>query len=255
MRMKKLKLSFSSWETYNYCGYKYYLKFIKWVTPRVPIRYPLVTGSAFHDLVDSMYKECSFTNLNHVLKYLRGNWKQYFNFHLQREGSRFVSTEGSDKQLSYGFGLINKFFNFARDNGYLVKPIKSEWQFRLPYKNFLIPGKVDAIFDRPNSWEIIDFKTSWKIPEQEVVDKNNQLTLYDWAVKKLLKPDKPTQVGLLLPRKDTVIHSTRTEENHNIFLNELDKLHDLVSRSIYIPDTKHCSWCEFKKDCKHYKSN
>jgi len=251
--MKKLKLSFSSWELYHECGYKYYLKYIKWITPRVPIRYHFVTGNAFHDLVDNMYTVCSFVNSSYAISYLKRNWKKFFNYHLQKEGCTFSDTTGWEKQLGYGYGMVNKFCKWAKDNHYFVKPLCSEWKFCIPYKNFLIPGKTDVLFEREHCVEIIDFKTGRKMPSQQDVDESKQLTLYDWAVRLEKKIKKPTRVGLMFPRKGIAIHSTRTSEDHKDMLGELEKLHTNVSLSRFPPNTNSCYRCEYQDTCKYAK--
>jgi CRISPR/Cas system-associated exonuclease Cas4 (RecB family) len=247
--MKKTKLSFSSLDTYSQCPYKFVLKHQKYLKPYIPIRYNLVTGVAFHELINSMYHCTDFSR-----DYLVHNWKKFFNDALESEGSAFSDTQGSDKYLQYGYVLINQFYSFAEQNGYLVKPIESEWEFSIDYLDFRIVGKIDLIIKRDslNPVEILDFKTGWQVPTVKEVEVNKQLTIYDWAVKTGLKLDNTT-VGLFFPRKAQIITTSRTESDHNTILAELADLHNNVLKRQFDPNFNNCVNCEFQNYCEHYR--
>jgi len=245
---KQLRVSHSALDTFNQCNYKYFLKYIERIKPYIPIRYPLVTGVAFHELVNLMYQECDFTR-----KFLTRNWKPIFEKCLEEEGSAWASTTGSDKYLAYGYVLINQFFKFAEERGYLIKPIQSEWGFTINLEDAVIVGKTDLIIQRSPELpiEILDFKTSWKVPTQEQVDANKQLTLYDWAVKKELGLEN-TVVGLFLPRKKAILLSSRGPEDHIKLLEELVSFDSSIKGAEFPPNLEHCSTCELKNYCKFY---
>lgn len=246
---KPLKLSHSALECFNQCNYKYYLKYVLRIKPYQPIRYPLVTGVAFHELVNEMYQECNFTR-----DFLVRRWKPLFNRCVEEEGSTWGDTSESKKYLDYGYILINQFFKFANENGYLIKPIHSEWAFSFNIGEMVIVGKTDIIIQRgPNMpVEVLDFKTAWKLPTQAQVDANKQLTLYDWAVKRELGY-KDVIVGLFLPRKKTILISKRTEEDHAILMKELEAFDGKIKSQTFEPNLDHCTFCEFPKHCKFYK--
>lgn len=246
---KPLRLSHSARETFDQCNFKYYLKYIEHIKPFIPIRYPLVTGVAFHELVNEMYQSCDFTR-----EFLIHRWKPLFTKCLEEEGSAWASTEGSGKYLSYGYILINQFFKFAKEQGYLVKPIQSEWAFSFDLNGTELVGKTDLIIRRSPELpiEVLDFKTAWKVPSQEQVDANKQLTLYDWAVKREFGYDDVI-VGLFLPRKPVILISKRTPADHEKLLAEMSSFDQTRKSGVFEPNLKHCPDCEFKKYCKFYQ--
>jgi len=245
---KKLKISHTSLTTYQDCGYKYYLKYKKWIVPYIPIRWPLVSGIAFHDLVDHMYKIGNFSR-----KFLVRNWKDTYMWALDTESRTFHPIKGYEKQLSYGYGLVYQFHKFADAQGYLAPPMHSEWAFELPHKDITIRGKVDLIMPRKDTQtQIIDFKTSWKLPTEEAVRENKQLTLYDWAVETGLGL-KDTISGLFFPRKNTIMLSERTKEHRDKLFSEIDTVAKNITNDVYEPRYEHCERCEFKNYCKWYK--
>lgn len=247
--MKTVRLSYSSWDTYLHCPYKYVLKHVQYVKPDVDIRYPLITGVAFHNLVNYMYSVQNFDK-----KFLTQNWKRFFMDELRREGSLFASTEGYEKYLSYGYGLINKFYQFAAKEGYLIKPISTEWDFKVPSNGQEIVGKVDLIIQREGKdfVEVLDFKTSWKLPPEDFIDKSMQLTMYHWAVYNLLNI-KNSVVALFYPRKDKVLYGKRTEADHQKMMDGITEFGTNVKNGRFEPNLGHCPDCEFKESCKFYK--
>lgn len=244
--MWRRRLSYSSLDTATRCRYKFYLKHILKLVPFLPVNYPLITGIAFHALVEEMYKTLNFDR-----KWLLRNWARHFNYELERVNSNFASTKGSDKHLKYGFGLVSKFHKFASINGYLVKPFQAEWKFKIPRGKYDIVGKVDLLIQK-DKFEVLDFKTSWKVCSEDDLKKNKQLSIYDWAVKTKLGIIN-TQVVLFYAKKDAILKTTRTEEDHASVLTELDKLSEQLDVGDFAPNTDHCGKCEFAKCCKYYK--
>jgi hypothetical protein len=229
----------------------YFLRYIKRIKPKNPVRYPLVTGVAFHDLVDEMYK-----TLNFDISFLVQNWKQYFIRHLEKEAAGFSSTKGHEKQLMYGYGLVKKFHKFAKINGYLIPAIKSEWAYDFKFGISKLVGKVDLIIQRVGKpfVEIIDFKTGFTVASDEVVKDSVQLTTYDWAVKKELKL-KNVKVGLLYPRHNKVIYAERTPEDHKKMLIGFNDLYKSIINKDFKPNLSNCHQCEFKDLCDFHKKN
>jgi len=244
--MSKLRLSHSSLDLFDRCGYRYYLKYIKKIVPFVPVSYPLVTGIAFHALAEEMYKTLNFDK-----KWLLANWKRHFELALEGTSKNFADTTGYEKILKYGYGLVSRFYKFAAEEGYLVKPYKAEWKFKLPHKGFQIVGKVDLLI-RKVKFEIIDFKTSWKPCSDKALKSNRQLTLYDWAVKTELGI-KDTESALFYPREPKILRTNRTAEDHASVLDDLTQMSNKIEKGDFAPNTDNCKYCDFKKHCKYYK--
>ena len=136
-------------------------------------------------------------------------------------------------------------------HGYLVKPYKAEWKFKIARGKYDIVGKVDLLIQK-KKFEVLDFKTSWKVCTDENLAINQQLSIYDWAVNTELGITD-TEVVLFYPRKDSIKRTTRTTEDHEKVLKELDKLADYIDNGDFAPNTDSCGKCDFAKQCKYYK--
>ena len=242
-----IKLSHSSVTTYKECPQKYNLKYKQHIKPFIPMRWPLVVGVAFHNLANKMYNCGDFS-----FEYLRRGWKECFTDAMDTEASAFADTTGSEEYLKQGYILVAQFYKFAKENGYLVKPMASEWVFELVYEDFKIKGIVDLIFKMPDgSVHILDFKTGWAMPSDDAIAVHPQLTLYHWGVLKGMGIDA-AKVGLFFPRKAQIKLSTRSESDHVQLLTEYSDIAKRLSKQDYTPNLSHCAHCEFAGHCPHY---
>lgn len=247
---RKLNFSYSKLDAFNKCQWKYKLRYEDYIVPQVPIRWPLVTGVAFHDAVDRMYAAKDFDR-----KFLFSIWKDCFDMAIETEGGAWtvIDADERDKHFKYGFGLLSAFHKFAAAKGYLKPPLYSEWPFTLELDKYRIKGKIDLIFPNNENIEILDFKTSWTPLTKKVVDKDKQLTIYHWAVSDLLKLEGNLKPGLFYPRKEKIVFTTRKHNSKDSIISEFDSMAETIASGSYKPDYNHCSKCEFKNYCKFYK--
>ncbi len=246
--MKKIWLSHTAIDTYDKCSWKYFLKYKLKIKPECDIRWPLVTGVAFHELVEAMYKSKDYSK-----RFLLKNWPQFFEMAVEKEISNWGKADGQDKQLGYGYGLVSKFYDLAKAKDYLRDPIDAEWDFTIHLPTSVIRGKVDLIIESKDYIDVLDWKSGWGVPKQEDVDANLQLTIYDWAVKKKLGL-KNVRAGLVFPRKNIVLYSKRDSSHHDKFVDKAEDTANKIRNEEFSPNFDHCDWCELKHACKHFQN-
>jgi CRISPR/Cas system-associated exonuclease Cas4 (RecB family) len=245
-----IKLSHSSFCTYEECPQKFLLKHVLYLKPFIPMRWPLVIGVAFHNLVNQMYTACDFS-----YQFLRRGWKKCFMDAMEKEASAFQSTEGWGEHRQAGSILIATFYKFAKENGYLVRPMATEWTFEIEYQGFKIKGIIDLILQKDNGQvHILDFKTGWAAVSADKLAVYPQLTLYHWGVKQVMGITAD-RVGLFFPRKRSVLLSTRTESDHIQLLDEYVKIASSITKEDFHPEYGHCARCEMSKLCPHFKQS
>ena len=245
-----LKLSHSSVTVYKTCPQAYYLSRVQHLKPFIPMRWPLVTGVAFHNLVNKMYSSGDFS-----FQYLRRNWKPCFMEALEIEASSFANTEGWEKKLQEGYILVAQFYKFAKEEGYLVKPLATEWVFEVAYNGFKIKGIIDLILKKDDgAVHILDFKTGWAKVSDDQLAVHPQLTLYHWGVLQGMGINAE-RVGLFFPRQRSIRLSTRCEADHIQLLDEYTKIADSITKEDFHPETGHCAHCEMSKLCPYFKQS
>ena len=245
-----LKLSHSSKVVYEFCPQSYYLSRKLYLKPFIPMRWPLVIGVAFHELMNDMYTTCDFS-----YEFLRRGWKKHFMDAMEKEASAFASTEGYEEHLQAGYILIATFYKFAKENGYLVRPMATEWVFEIEYKGFKIKGIIDLILQKDDGQvHILDFKTGWATISADKLAVHPQLTLYHWGVKQGMGITAD-RVGLFFPRKRSVLLSTRTESDHIQLLDEYVKVAESITKEDFHPEYGQCAHCEMSKLCPFFKQS
>ena len=123
-------------------------------------------------------------------------------------------------------------------------------------ENIKIGGKIDRVDDLGNGMiEIIDYKTGGKVPDQRVIDKDLQMTIYAMAAAKIpekpfgKKPDK-VKLSFYYFEEGKKISTTRTEED---FLQAEEKILNVV-KAIETSDfrcsgSRFCLTCEYQMLC------
>ncbi len=246
---KKIYLSHTAIDMYDRCSWKYFLKYILKIQPVHDIRWPLVSGVAFHELAEAMY-----TAKDYSKTWLLRNWPKFFELAVEQEVQGWQTATDYDKQLGYGYGLVSNFYNLARAKNYLRDPIEAEWGFTIKLRTCIIRGKVDLIIPTKDKKyiDVLDWKTGWGIPAQNDVDSNLQLTIYDWAAKHELGL-KNVRSGLVFPRKNKVLYTFRDSSHHDAFVEKAEDTANKIRNDEYEPNFDHCNWCELKHACKHYQ--
>lgn len=249
IKPKKIYLSHTKMDTYDRCPYRCYLKYIEHIEPVTDVRWPLVNGVALHELVEAMYNNGG----DYSKKWLLRNWPDFFDMAVEKEIADWNTTDKRDTQLGYGYGLVSKFYDLAKAKNYLRDPISAEWNFEIHVDTFCVRGKVDLIIDDQYFTDVLDFKTGFKVPDQKTVDTSEQLTIYDWAVSVKKDFDK-VRLGLVYPRQNTVLYSTRTSTDHDKFLTKAQDIANKIRNDVYPPTLGYdsCNYCELKHACKHY---
>lgn len=254
-QIQPIELSFSAIETFNQCPRKYYYNYIL----RLPKKdWPwLVFGVFVHSALEKFHK--------YILYFKKRNLEINYNELMKRaylSASRFHSRKTfRDKSLE----LTDKQRQQAKDIlKYHLDGIKKEYPdvvyvekgFRLKIGDFVIRGFIDRV-DRigENIYEVIDYKTSSKTYD---VEKNNQLGIYGYALKKLIgehieikkKLDFiklfKEKTGKYKAGEDKIVEKYILDSGNNIKKSRETLKEEAGWKPI---DNDFCKFCDFKDRC------
>ncbi len=243
------KVSFSWKNEYEWCPRKFRYSRVDKVVPDKPKAASTIIGIAVHRVVELMYKKKKFS-----LDYVRGAWPHVFDNTFERENHAFSSPLNRQRWYDKGLDILEKTYRMAEARGMLVEPIAVEWWFSLEVtsklgRRFIIRGKIDLIIRIGNDVWVIDLKTgTWKPSAQELAD-HAQLTIYDMAVRKLLKLDV-AKLAFWYPRDKKLMWTERTERDHEKVINEIEQAQFAIERGEFEPTYKKCYLCQFQARCK-----
>lgn len=239
-------LSYSQIETFKFCPMHYKARYIlKLPTPT----YAAATyGTTMHQALRLFYErhmQGEAVDLNGFLNLYESVWNS----------SGFENKKHEQQLKALGRTQLTAFYETHFDPKRLPEVVEKPFIF--PIRNGLkFGGVIDRLDRLPDGRvEIIDYKTSNKVPTQKQVDQNLQLTLYALAateVSEIGRGISPENIMLsLFFFKDNIkLSTTRTREQLADAQKEVITIADEIAHSDFAcSGTQWCENCEFKMLC------
>lgn len=248
-------LSHSQIDSFSICPLQYKYKYLlRLPTPPSPSQ---TFGNTIHQVLKIFYQKQltlkSKLPLNSLLKTLKENWNS--------EG--FPSKAYEKKSKTHAVEMLTKFYNegFAYSKMGNTVALEQRFSFRLT-PTLKIRGTIDRVDNlEKDNIEIIDYKTSARIPTQKDVDRNNQLTLYALAVSTIKdlpfsRPVEKITLSLYFLDAGIKISSTRTRQQAEEIKEKIIKTAKELEKTSFPPKPSRpfpCNYCEFKLLCDAWK--
>jgi len=237
-----MRLSYSSISMYQNCPLSYKLRYIdKLPTKRTP---QLCFGSSLHAVLARFYDvphphPCS---LDQLLNYIPEFW----------ESDGYLDSLEEQSYLERAKAVLTQFYHTNVDDFQI--PIALEHRFEIELDSCTLSGIIDRVDQLPNgSCEVIDYKTSRKMPPMSKINNDLQLSIYHMACREIFETE-PEKLSLyfLIPNKK--ITTQRTE-------NDIKKTKLLISKTCQnieagkfeARQNRLCPWCDFQAHCPFYK--
>ena len=245
-----MKISYSAFDTFNRCPLQYKFSYIDRI--KVPQKPEFFFGGLIHSIVQfSLTKDPIVPPLEELLKILKEKWQPDI----------FPSKKESDQYFDYGVDMLKKFHTGFRPG--LRNIVATEKRFQIPLNDkHTLSGIIDRIDKLPiGSFEVIDYKTSKKMPSQIDVDKDKQLCIYNLAINSLWPDAKDIRLTLYFLKFDTQITTKRRpdeiESIKDEIINTAEKIEVATQRAAslglekeFLPkDNALCDWCDYQKMC------
>lgn len=241
-------LSYSQIETFKICPLHYKLKYIlKVPTPTVAAA---SFGTTMHLVLKKFYENMldgGSPGEKMLFELLRENWI----------GEGYKSKKQEAQYLERGKKYLSEFLEKGYDPKNL--PIALEQTFTIPLGTDLrIGGRFDRVDDLGGGQiEIIDYKTSEKIPTQKEADRDLQLCFYALAASKIpaepfSKPPEKIKLSLYFLHEQKKISSTRTSAQLEKAVQEIYKTREAIEKSDFTCSNHiYCqTGCEYSLFCK-----
>ena len=246
-----MRISYSAFDTYNNCSLKY--KFANIDKIKEPKGKEAVFGTLVHATLKFIHDpSLNPPNLEQALDFFSKNWN-----------SEIFENELEERTaFSMGISMIQDYFKKNNPAEFNIVDLESRFEIAIQDeetgKGHVVSGIIDRIDKTADGYEIIDYKTTKKMPSQEKVDGDLQLSVYLNAFlsrypKEIDRLDKIT-VSLYYLKHGVKLSATRTKEQ----LENANKLFVDVIREIekgnFSPNvTPLCDWCGYKKICPMWR--
>jgi putative RecB family exonuclease len=227
---------------------------------RLPMEFvaaELEFGTAIHKVLEEFYR-AKMIGERLLLKDLHEQFKTIWKkATTERADIQFQDGQNSETLSMMGVDLLTAWFNKLQEDNFQVIAVEEAFSFNLPGISASIIGAIDLLeTDESGAIIITDFKTSGRSYSVDEVDRNQQLTLYQMAMKHnghagheiLLKFD------CLIKTKSPKFESywtTRSETDEIRMERKIRQVWSGISKGIFIPnDTSwKCPRCHHRKAC------
>lgn len=245
-----MRLSYSGIDTYRTCGLKYKFREIDKLPE--PKSKEAVFGTLIHSTMKFIHDPALLSpTLEQALDHFSKNWN-----------SEIWTDEIEERTaFSQGVGMIQRYYQDNRPSEARVIALESRFGIEINGENntkHVLSGIIDRIDKTEDGYEIIDYKTARKMPSQEKVDTDLQLTIYLRAFLERYPAEKKNidkiTVSLYYLKHGVKLSSTRTEADLKV-LDEtvLEVVRDIEAKKFDPILSPLCDWCGFQPVCPLWK--
>lgn len=260
-----MRLSYSALDTYQSCPLKY--KFQEIDRIKTPKSKEAVFGSTIHDTMKFIHTPGILSPTpEQAMEHFTNSWNP----------AVFDSEQEERAAFSQGIKIIQEYYQKNDPKNFNIIDLESRFQIEIgPIKSanggpatpefngvnsetHIVSGIIDRIDKTEDGYEIIDYKTTKKMPSQEKVDNDLQLSVYLKAFltrypKEIENLDK-VKVSLYYLKHGVKLTSARTLEqlkkSEQLFLDTIK----IIEAGKFEPAVSPlCDWCGYQNLCPMWK--
>ncbi len=245
-----MRISYSTFDSYRNCPLKYKFKEIDKI--KEPKSKEAIFGTLIHSVLKYIHTPAILApTIDQALDYFSKGWNSEVYENELEERSAF----------SQGVTIIQNYITHNHPNDYTIIDLESHFSIDIGDEitgKHTISGIIDRIDKTEDGYEIIDYKTTRKMPSQDKVDNDIQLSVYlkaflDRYPKEIDHLDKIT-VSLYYLKHGVKLSSKRTKEQlealEKSFLDVIKSIEEAKFEPMLSPL---CDWCGYQNICPLWK--
>ena len=248
-----MRISYSALETYKTCPLKYKFQEIEKI--KTPKSKEAVFGTILHSTLNFIYTPSLLPpTLEQALDYFSRNWNSDVFENELEERSAF----------SQGVSMVQDYYKKNDPAKVNIVDLESRFQIEIGEDDnkHIVSGIIDRIDKTEEGYEIIDYKTTKKMPAQEKVKNDLQLSVYHLGVANrwpsIIKENRPIKVSLYFLKHGEKLSSIRTniqleETKENIIKNLESIVRSHKEEKFDARPNVLCDWCEYQRRCPFFK--
>jgi len=255
MELNQFKTSYSALDTFNQCPQKYKFQVIDKI--KAPKSKEAVFGNKIHKALQFFHSKHPISpTLDELLNYLKDIWEP------------IVAQDEQEDMIyfSEAIKILKNYYNHYLKIKHKFTVIDTETRFEVLLENpqnkqqkCILTGIIDRIDKTADGIEIIDYKTTKRLPSQQDIDNNLQLSIYclglirRWPqfAKQGLENIKLTFYYL---KHQEAISTKRTKQQIDGIKEQIWKKLAEIEKSDFKPiPSSLCDWCGYKNICPMWK--
>ncbi len=249
-----MRISYSALETFKRCPLKFKFQYVDKI--KTPKSKDALFGTLLHSALKILHEPGFIIPTEEdILKFISDKW----------DASIYSSEQESTLNFAQAIKIMKDYYakNYPSQFTVLALETMFEVPLQIGIEKHLITGKIDRVDKNEDGLlEVIDYKTSKKMPSQEAVDKDLQLAVYHLGVANrwptLVKEDRPLKTSLYFLKHGEKLSSTRTSDNLTATRESITKDLEIIDKAFKenkfnaTPNAL-CDWCEFQRNCPFFK--
>ncbi len=249
-----MRVSYSSLQTYKSCPLKFKYQAIDKI--KAPKSIEAVFGTIVHSALKRIFQRSPlFPTLDETIDFFNDKWADLSSGEFPEEILKAYGEEG--------ISLIKNFYKKNPPWNFNVVELESRFEVLIEdeknKENHVLAGIMDRVDKYPDNkiYEIIDYKTSKRMPSQDMLDKDLQLSIYNLGLIKKWPHLDPADIKLSLYylKHNEKIETKRTPAQlENTKKEILEEINEIQNTKDFIPTPSAlCDWCGYKKICPMWK--
>ena len=244
-----MRISFSSFETYQNCPLKYKFQNIDKI--KEPKSKEAIFGSILHSVMKFVHTPGILSpSLDQAMEFFSNLWN----------ATIFENPDEERAAFSQGVRMIQDYYKKNNPARFNIVDLESRFQIEIGKEGekHIVSGIIDRIDKTENGFEIIDYKTTKKMPAQEKVDNNMQLSVYLQAFLSRYPSERKNlsnlKVSLYFLKHGVKLSAQRTEEQLQKTEGKFLETIRLIKEEHFEPQISPlCDWCGYQNICPMWK--
>lgn len=250
-----MRISYSAIDTYKTCPLKYKYQEIDKI--KVPKAREAVFGTTLHSALRFMFsRDPLYPTLDEVINFYNEEW-------LKQRNKTSWPDENIEKILKeHGAKILTRFYKNNSPWNFNVLDLESRFEVAFQDKDtgetHALSGIIDRI-DKPDDQtvEIVDYKTGRRLPSQESLNNNLQLSIYHLGLLSRWPHLSSKKIRLTLnylPHAETLSTERALEDLQKTKNTVLATIHEIEAKISANNDFQPtpgplCDWCGYKSIC------
>jgi putative RecB family exonuclease len=251
-------MSFSSFNDYIGCSLKYRFRKIDGLKSDSTSG-ALLLGSGIHSALEDHFnclKEGEIIEGRDLEEIFELRFKSFV---AGAKSVRYKAGDNFESLLAQGRGLIRVFCEKYEHSGERVLAVEEPFSINIPGIPVPVIGSIDLLLGHEDgSLYVIDHKTAAKAYSDLEIHGNQQLTLYQIAVKSMGYEDREIILAfnaLIKTRepKAEFYYTTRSEADEQRLIRKLQETWKAIESGIFIPcESWMCGGCGYQAQCREW---
>lgn len=263
-----MRTSYSAIQTYLQCPKRYEFQEVQKI--RVPKSREAIFGTLIHSTLHFMFqRDPLFPTLEEVVAYFREHWPPLETFNKDAAHDALKQPWAEEDEKTYfeqGVKMLKRFYEKNAPWNFHVVDLESRFELALTDEKTGETHVAAGIIDRidkldDGTYEIIDYKTGKRMPSQDSLDQDLQLSLYSLGLQKRWPHLKSEDIKLSLyflrheEKLSTTVNPETAEKTRAHILKTIAEIQERISAGKDfepIPSAL-CNWCGYRPMCPAWR--